>query len=1656
MSEFLKACAVAASALLWTAAAVAWVARHGAFASVRRDWRGCPRARKGLAAVVVVVAVAWAGVKPSGEETADSHGFAWIEGAVPTALNAEDSEERRHGDREEWVSMNQHESTRISIRDDSCQFVDKNSTGGLDVSHGDTEARRIVSEGWAERLEADSAVEGSASPNAAQTLRASVAPCEASSAKSDQGYSLSRIGTNEVFSFAPPEGAVIAEIWRRHGAATDWRRLSFDGWEFPFGEAAFSSLVVFANGTILLSTNAALRPVTASLGLVPAANWGRLAESNRPSLFWHGMRDDGSLLLTWQNALLHRAPTNPVSFQAELFPSGNVTFRYDLSRLASDGLLTNVMGGVEAGEGKRKKEEGRSAEGQISFLLSRETTSLTFVSDSERRCEEARDAFDEALGGLDPLACPSGSTNTVWEHLVYAGTTNGAFAYPQSTERTAVLRVTVTGAGRGEFLVGGRAISLVGERSATLNTEETEGRRHGVVATNSREFARIEGVVPTALNALPLSTNLHESTRISIRENSCQFVDKIVSGGSGASHGGTYPPSEASCTAGAMRGEARRVKPEGQLELSDRGTPVEGPGDLHSLRASVSPCETSTPNVPSLLLPVPRGQTIPLYLRASGSLAVSFASADFAFGRLPDLAAHRPTGRINFPNVSATTPCFHDYRARQREVTLPVGADAAALTCTWKASDSVTVENVPPRSARLTGNFDGRTTTPITYTLAHPDYLFGQTTCSQTARFCPPPPEEEEEDPSAGRHYGSRDEDEDEDEPCWHCVWGLCGEGCDCCGNCRHSGAPETERPGGPSEEEEPQPGDYEAAATNWPHLTGVLKIREPLLFAPPIRLEVPDADAPRCCPCPDHATNWVAVAYLSDRLKAVDANGLDFRSAAETVDVRLAGVRPSRAVGDAFVSFATNGAVCLDGAYTVLGVGVRREGVDLAALDSLNADFGLPIPVATNAAEAAALELVTAVGLDGGNVRVGFEEASAPFALWAWDSASNACRPLASSDGGPLDVSLAAWRRLVGGATDAETSRTRVTVTASALGAATLVFRYWGVFNGRFVEDVARQRLTAVSPPIMADFNRDGRIDGEDVALCLAGRPFCYWFNGDTFKGDFIGASADGSRNADDLRVNGTFDLVNLFPVALDFSAFRAAWGPHATYVVRPVSADSFNFCLADVPWSEAGTVQTAPRVTLDGDALATAPLAALPPEGRAFAHADLARLSPSSGVMLCEATRAGVSLVAEVRVGDMAVYSHVLPMDIRSVRDMYGWINGRPLSGVNAGRPTQLRRAPGETFAKSLVFLHGANVSSAEAEIWGDILFKRLWLAGVKADFYNVDWRSDIGSPANYHENASNAFAVAASLAPILKGIPGEKIVMAHSLGNMVVSSMIQDHGLVVSRYLMCNSAVPAEAYDASPSLRAPQLVHRDWDEYPPKARANEWYRLFENDVDDDRARLTWAGRFADVANVAVNFYSTGDHVLELYENNRLWVSDGYENWDQKYERYSWHKQELGKGRSGLAFRLGTTNWSGWGIRENLLGYNAVQPTNAWLMGEAELRTNTVFGIRPASMDARSIPLLVRGAHLAQGIPARTPACGATAWGEDDLLEMQMINLNSLNGSQGVSRPNGWPSRKFGWLITSEWTDQWLHSDMKDVSYYYNYKFFGKVKEMGDLENE
>jgi len=48
--------------------------------------------------------------------------------------------------------------------------------------------------------------------------------------------------------------------------------------------------------------------------------------------------------------------------------------------------------------------------------------------------------------------------------------------------------------------------------------------------------------------------------------------------------------------------------------------------------------------------------------------------------------------------------------------------------------------------------------------------------------------------------------------------------------------------------------------------------------------------------------------------------------------------------------------------------------------------------------------------------------------------------------------------------------------ITTASPGSATLVYRYWRAVGGVFVEDEARQRLTAVLPPVRTDVDHDGR----------------------------------------------------------------------------------------------------------------------------------------------------------------------------------------------------------------------------------------------------------------------------------------------------------------------------------------------------------------------------------------------------------------------------------------------------------------------------------------------------------------------------------------------------------------------------------------------------
>lgn len=83
-----------------------------------------------------------------------------------------------------------------------------------------------------------------------------------------------------------------------------------------------------------------------------------------------------------------------------------------------------------------------------------------------------------------------------------------------------------------------------------------------------------------------------------------------------------------------------------------------------------------------------------------------------------------------------------------------------------------------------------------------------------------------------------------------------------------------------------------------------------------------------------------------------------------------------------------------------------------------------------------------------------------------------------------------------------------------------------------------------------------------------------------------------------------------------------------------------------------------------------------------------------------------------------------------------------------------------------------------------------------------------------------------------------------------------------------------------------------------------------------------------------------------------------------------------------------------------------------------------------------------------LAMGIPALTPSTGRMQIRTAVIPGNHQFDLNSENPNDYNFKPNGWPIRP------DPDGQKWLHCDMKDVAYLYNYRLFDKMIQEGNLQ--
>ena len=603
--------------------------------------------------------------------------------------------------------------------------------------------------------------------------------------------------------------------------------------------------------------------------------------------------------------------------------------------------------------------------------------------------------------------------------------------------------------------------------------------------------------------------------------------------------------------------------------------------------------------------------------------------------------------------------------------------------------------------------------------------------------------------------------------------------------------------------------------------------------------------------------------------------------------------------------------------------------------------------------------------------------------------------------------------------------------------------------------------RVAIVRASILPDRNRDGVINEYDRSSL----PLRMWTNDDRDDGSIADGDSDvpglggpkAAGNAKTKTVDGMSDLEDFFPVWFDIA--------EALDILRAVKPSARIGVRLRCDDAEIGVVPTSLARDHAGDYLRNVSTAESLASATSFRVGSLdaglfptvlSQMSqnPNKGVFLLEGATQGrnAALHVDLLADGEPVLRATLPLSISPVEDFYRWVNLRAAAGGSESRWTDISQPANfpdsEGNGKTVVFVHGFRVTEKGARGWNAEMFKRLWQNGCNARFYAVTWNGNDGFPNGlfYHENVVNAFLTAPAFATAFSARDDETAVLAHSLGNMVVCSAIQDQGFRPAVYCMLNAAVPAEAVDTnawSDAETGNPMVHHDWKDYASRTWAAKWHELF--DENDDRNKLTWRGRFALLPTLSgttlYNFYSSGDEVLGLRD---LVGPDGMvvveHNTGQQERNHSWQKQERFKGRkhydsfAGLA----ATDQAGWGFKDVYVSngdhsgswerevYYVAADANAATTNQ--LKSTPVFSNRPDALFNSTIPKTTRDALLAQAIPALSAPIGSRS-----VLQNQSNGLSNINANDTEIRnvDARWPRDSNAMYGTS-----FLHSDIANIA--------------------
>ena len=612
----------------------------------------------------------------------------------------------------------------------------------------------------------------------------------------------------------------------------------------------------------------------------------------------------------------------------------------------------------------------------------------------------------------------------------------------------------------------------------------------------------------------------------------------------------------------------------------------------------------------------------------------------------------------------------------------------------------------------------------------------------------------------------------------------------------------------------------------------------------------------------------------------------------------------------------------------------------------------------------------------------------------------------------------MAYWKALMRRASYGESSDLPIYITSSSTGTVSLVFRYWNVIDGKFVQDQACQKFSSVNPVLLVDYDRDGVLGAIDIARHMDGRYAYFWQNDDKWKGDDAFESHLINRvNSSDNIVNGRNDLINFLPISVDVAQFASHWSSSAVYYRLEAHSSALHkakLAFASIARTQIGDAPIGNDNDIYGNSLREAPVFELG-NGTNLPPAFVSLTHPGRSTLFMEfpeiARYNSLYLNVYSKSDNALLFSSSIKLHVGEVSEMIGWENLRSVAGGSSGLPTRLATDDWPTTEHkvgNVVFVHGYNMAEGEeTQLWAQNVFKKLWWSGLDRGFIAVQWRGNEGQVAgtltpNYYGNVQNAFQTAPALSNAMATVQGPKWFVAHSLGNMLVSAATQDYGLQYEKYFMLNAAIAIEAFDSIDGITVEShdnMTPRSWTNYVDKVRATHWYERFPEG--DGRRLLTWKNRFSDVLDI-VNFYSTEEEV----------VNNGDGDWHTIAVRnYVWYNQETRKGLWPMMLHEYEGGWEfnsfydtvagSWLGNEYVEHRYHMAPANAAVLTDPQLRQKPFF-LDFANPEMYSSPngvivasnYLYRAEMLAYAIPSESFAVGANPLpGLDDVEDLSII---------------------------------------------------------------